>query len=113
MGDEKSGIGAMGGGSGSSSSSSRERDRELLIPVADSVDADDSSNKPASSAASSHHHSGREVKETSNFCALDVFKVDWIIIFALGLWGILGFNLMFSVLAIQLVIGFPGSILCY
>lgn len=57
MGDEKSGIVAMGGGN---SSSSRERDRELLIPVADSVDADDSSSKPASSSASSHHHSGRE-----------------------------------------------------
>lgn len=56
MGDDKSGIvGVMG-------SSSRERDRELLIPVADSVDADDSSSKPSSSASSSHHHSGREVK---------------------------------------------------
>ncbi|KAI5662829.1 hypothetical protein M9H77_22152 [Catharanthus roseus] len=54
MGDDKSGIvGVMG-------SSSRERDRELLIPVADSVDADDSSSKPSSSASSSHHHSGRE-----------------------------------------------------
>lgn len=55
MGDDKSGIaGVMG-------SSSRERDRELLLPVADSVDAnDDSSSKPSSSASSSHHHSGRE-----------------------------------------------------
>nr|XP_027066638.1 protein LIKE COV 1-like [Coffea arabica] len=53
--DNKSGIaGVMG-------STSRERDRELLIPVADSVDADDdSSSKPSSSASSSHHHSGRE-----------------------------------------------------
>ncbi|KAL3535740.1 hypothetical protein ACH5RR_004201 [Cinchona calisaya] len=54
MGDEKSGIAAMMG--------NNSRDRELLIPVADSVDAnsDDSSSKPSSSASSSHHHSGRE-----------------------------------------------------
>lgn len=49
MGDDKSSI-VM---------ASRDRDRELLIPVADSVDHDDSS-KPSSSASSSHH-TGREV----------------------------------------------------
>lgn len=48
MGDDKSSI-VM---------ASRDRDRELLIPVADSVDHDDSS-KPSSSASSSHH-TGRE-----------------------------------------------------
>lgn len=58
MADEKSGIAGLMG------NNSRERDRELLIPVADSVDAhDDDSSKPSSSASSSHHHSGREVNK--------------------------------------------------
>lgn len=56
MGDEKSGIAGV--------MANTSRERELLIPVADSVDAaadDDSSSKPSSSASSSHHHTGREV----------------------------------------------------
>ncbi|KAJ6362503.1 hypothetical protein OIU77_030484 [Salix suchowensis] len=48
MGDEKSAI-VMAS-----------RDRELLIPVADSPDAEVASKPSSSSSSSSSHHSGRE-----------------------------------------------------